>query len=170
MKNLGVGRPLPNSAPPHLPSLVDSNIGGASKDVSFASDFRRTWLFKDRMFYFLTEKQVCVCVCVCVWACVLVGGGRGSIWDNYKNEQINDTYWSSLSPPRACAYVSIYTKVHTYTLVHVHCTCCLSCHLLVEASGCLYCLVHLPAELLYMLYVSMSGEIGTPVKADSSVE
>ena len=78
VKNLGAGRPLPDSAP-HLPPLVDSNIGGASKDVSFAPDFQRTSLFKDRTFYFLTEKQVCVCVsvcvcvCVCVCMCVLVG-------------------------------------------------------------------------------------------------
>ena len=72
-KNLGAGHPLPDSTP-YLPSLVDSNIEGASKGMSFAPDFRRTSLFKDRTFYFLTESQVCA------WF-VLGGGGRESTRD-----------------------------------------------------------------------------------------
>ena len=71
----------------------------------------------------------------------------------------------------ACAYVSVTPKcIHTHWYMYMY----LLSQLPPLGGGLrlsVLCeLVHLPAELLYMLYVSMSGEIGTPVKADSSVE
>ncbi|CAI8012351.1 Nibrin [Geodia barretti] len=53
---------LPLPAPSaYQPQVVDSNLAGCGEDrqaVLFAPDYNRTALFKDRVFYFLSEKQL----------------------------------------------------------------------------------------------------------------
>ena len=55
---------LPLPAPSaYQPQVVDSNLAGCGEDrqaVLFAPDYNRTALFKDWVFYFLSEKQVCM--------------------------------------------------------------------------------------------------------------
>jgi hypothetical protein len=52
--------PLPSPSA-YQPQVVDSNLTSCGEDgqaVSFAPDYNRTALFKDRVFYFLSEKQL----------------------------------------------------------------------------------------------------------------
>ena len=57
------GRVLPSCAA-FEPEVSDSNIGSGSKEVSFQPDFKRSSLLQDKVFYFLTKKQVLGCLTI----------------------------------------------------------------------------------------------------------
>ena len=57
-RNSSLPLPSPSS---YQPPVVDVNLTGRGADgqtVTFAPDYSRTVLFKDRVFYFLSDKQV----------------------------------------------------------------------------------------------------------------
>ena len=57
--HLTAGKVLP-SCVDFLPDVVDGNIDSGSQGISFKPDYKRMSLLQDRVFFFLTEKQVLI--------------------------------------------------------------------------------------------------------------